>query len=102
MRPVRCCCTSPARTSTWMCRDTACQEMSQGAAEGGGELGHEQCLVTEPLQDRAPYRIREREENTIEQRLVGVGARVEQRHDLCAARHGSRTINHSVDSQPVD
>ena len=69
----------------------------------GGELGHEQCLVTEPLQDRAPYRIREREENANEQRLVGIGARVEQRHDLrAAACHGPRTIKHSVDSQPID
>jgi len=32
MRPVRSCCTRPARTSTWMCRDTACSEMSKGDA----------------------------------------------------------------------
>src|SRR5262249_35727170 len=53
----------------------------QGNLERGGELGHEQCLVTQPLKDRAPDRIREREKNTIEHRLVGIGARVEQRHD---------------------
>src|SRR5215510_9229354 len=69
----------------------------QGDVEGGRQLGHEQGLATEPLQDRAPYRIREREENPIEQRLVGIGALVEQRHDLCAARHGRKIINRSVD-----
>jgi len=32
IRPVRSWVTSPARTKTWMCFDTACSEMSKGPA----------------------------------------------------------------------
>ena len=51
-----------------MWRDTACNEISNGAASSDTSSA----LLAEPQQDGAPHRIGQGEEDAVQQRLLGI------------------------------